>query len=166
MAIFLLDADTLIKADRTYYPRKRFPIFWDWLLAQGQSGKIKVPTEQYEEIIAGSGDLVDWLKEKDVRIALEFEEEVDPTLVTSVIEGGYAVDLDESEILEIGRDPFLIAHALRSPKNRTVVSFEVSKPSKKRQNRKVPDVCHDFKIRCITIFEVLEELDFTTEWSP
>lgn len=166
MPVFLLDADTMIRADRTFYPRKRFPIFWEWLLAQGKLGLIKIPVEQYEEIVAGSGELVDWLKSKEVREALEFSQEVDAGLVTTVIEKGYAADLDESEVLEIGRDPFLIAHALADQKKRVVVSFEVSKPSKKRKNRKVPDVCADFKIRCVTIFEVVEELDFTTDWKP
>jgi hypothetical protein len=166
MPTFLLDADTMIKADGLYYPRRRFPVFWDWLLAQGVGGAVKIPIEQYEEITAGNGELVDWLKAKDVREALEFSEEVDPDLVKKVIEKGYAADLDESEILEIGRDPFLIAHALAAPKDRIVVSFEVSKPSKKRQNRKVPDVCKDFGVRCATIFELVHELDFTTDWKP
>ena len=79
---------------------------------------------------------------------------------------GYAEDLDESEVLEIGRDPFLVAHALADQKRRVVVSFEVSKPSKKRKNRKVPDVCKDFGVRCVTLFDVVEELDFTTDWKP
>ena len=88
MSVFLLDADTMIRADRTFYPRKRFPIFWEWLLAQGTLGSIKIPVEQYEEIVAGSGELVDWLKSKDVRDALEFPHEVDASLVTAVIEKG------------------------------------------------------------------------------
>lgn len=136
MPTFLLDADTMIKADGLYYPRKRFPVFWDWLFAQGDAGAVKIPIEQYEEITVGNGELVDWLKTKDVREALEFSDEVDADLVKQVIEKGYAADLDESEILEIGRDPFLIAHALAAPKERVVVSFEVSKPSKKKTEPK------------------------------
>ena len=47
--LFLLDANTLIDAKRDYYPIDRIPEFWDWLIFQGQQGKIKIPIEVYEE---------------------------------------------------------------------------------------------------------------------
>ena len=62
--IYLFDADTLIRADRTYYPLKRFPVFWEWLHYNGNISNIKIPIEQYEEIVVGRGGLVDWLKDK------------------------------------------------------------------------------------------------------
>lgn len=90
-------------------------------------------------------------------------EEANPELVAAVTTKGYAADLDEAELEMVGRDPFLIAHAVA---DRCVVSFDVSAPSKKRANRKVPDVCADFGIKCITLFSLIETLDFTTEWKP
>ena len=68
--IYLLDADTLIRADSTYYPLQRFPVFWDWLRYNGTAGMVKVPLEQYEEVVAGHGDLVDWLKDDETKKAL------------------------------------------------------------------------------------------------
>jgi hypothetical protein len=115
--LYLLDADTLIRADRTYYPLQRFPVFWQWLLYQ-------------------------------------------------VIERGYASDLDETELITVGKDPFLIAYGLVSTADRTIVSFEVSAPAKKRANRKIPDVCAGFGLNCITMFELIKTLDFTTNWTP
>lgn len=164
--IYLLDADTLIRADNMYYPMKRFPVFWDWLLYNGLTGNIKIPQEQYEEIIAGRGGLVNWLKQEDAKLGLLLEEEVDVELVTRVIELGYAADLDEAEQEALGRDPFLIAYALNELGSRHVVTFEVPAPSKVRANRKVPDVCKGFGVPCSTLFYLIEALDFTTNWKP
>lgn len=164
--IYLLDADTLIKADNTYYPLKRFPIFWDWLLHHGTAGQIKIPLEQYEEVVVGNGELVDWLKSEATKKALLLLEEADPALVAKVIELGYAPDLDEAEQATVGRDPFLIAYAYAEIGERVVVTFEVSAPKKQRANRKIPDICDTLKIGCETIFDVIETLDFTTDWKP
>jgi Domain of unknown function (DUF4411) len=164
--IYLLDADTVIRADSTFYPLKRFPIFWQWLRHNGTAGNVKIPLEQYEEVTAGQGQLVDWLKEKENREALLFLEEIDPSLVATVTAEGYAADLDETEQEAVGRDPFLIAYGVAAAHSRCVVSFEVSAPSKKRANRKVPDVCAHFGVKCITLFELIETLDFTTDWQP
>ena len=164
--IYLLDADTLIRADGTYYPLNRFPVFWEWLQHNGNAGVIKIPVEQFEEIIVGKGDLVDWLKDEETKKALLFAEEADPRLVSKVTENGYAPDLDESEQEKVGRDPFLISYGYADRKNRFVVTFEVSSPKRQRANRKIPDVCADLGVGCGTLFDLIEALDFTTNWKP
>lgn len=164
--VYLFDADTLIRADNTFYPLNRFPVFWEWLHHNGEKGHIKIPIEQYEEIVAGNGDLVDWLNSEEVKEALIFEEEADPALVAEVTEKGYAPDLDEAELEKVGRDPFLISYGYAETDERFIVTFEVSAPSKKRANRKIPDICDDLGIKCGTLFEVIEILDFKTSWKP
>jgi len=163
--VYLLDADTLIRADSTYYPLKRFPVFWDWLHHHGSTGALKIPQEQFDEVIAGRGDLVDWLKERPKKDDLLLPGTVDAALLQRVINDGYAPDLDETELATVGQDPFLLAYALVSVDDRTVVSFETSAPAKRRANRKVPDVCQGFGIRCIKLFDLIEVLDFTTGWT-
>ena len=165
MVLYLLDADTLIRADSTYYPLKRFPVFWDWLHYHGNAGSVKIPQEQFDEITAGKGELVDWLKEKSKKDDLLLAGAADPALVRRVIDEGYAPDLNAMELVTVGQDPFLIAYALVSVADRTVVSFETSAPSKQRANRKVPDVCQDLGAKCITLFELIKGLDFTTSWA-
>lgn len=164
--LYLLDADTLITGDRRAYPLARFPVFWDWLVHQGATGRVKIAVEQFEEVTTGKGDLVDWLKGASVRAALVLDEEADPAVVAQVVAQGYAPDLDEQELEQLGRDPFLIAHALREPGRRTVVTFEVSKPSKRRANRKVPDVCRAVGVPCCDLYRLIRDLDFTTDWRP
>jgi hypothetical protein len=162
----LLDADTLIRAEKTYYPRRRFPVFWDWLLHQGKLGNVKIPPEQYGEVVIGRGELVDWLKEEETKEALLLDEEVDVALVADTTVNGYAANLNEAEIETVGRDPFLIAHARTDQANRRVITFEVSKPGKQRANRKVPDVCASLRVQCGTLFDLIEDLDFSTDWKP
>lgn len=164
--IYLLDADTLIRADSTFYPLRRFPVFWQWLRYNGAAGNVKIPQEQYEEVVAGKGQLVDWLKEEESRRALLLGEEADPSVVAMVTAVGYAPDLDEAEQVIVGRDPFLIAYGLTASDERCVVSFEVSAPSKQRANRKVPDMCAQLGVKCVTLFEMIDALDFTTDWVP
>lgn len=164
--LYLLDADTLIKADHTYYPLQRFPVFWEWLLYHSKIGNMKVPQERFDEVTAGRGELVDWLSDKERKEALLLPGVVDQTLLTQVIEQGYAPDLDEMELVTVGKDPFLIAYGLVSVADRTVVSFEVSAPAKQRANRKIPDVCAGFGLKCITMFDLIKALDFTTNWTP
>jgi hypothetical protein len=145
---------------------KRFPVFWEWLLHNGNIGNVKVPQEQYEEVVVGNGDIVDWLKDEDVKSAMLLSEEAEPSIVANVIDIGYAPNLNESELLIVGRDPFLIAYGVADASNRCVVSFEVSAPSKQRANRKVPDVCAQFGVQCRTLFDVIDALDFSTDWTP
>ena len=110
--------------------------------------------------------MVDWLNTDENKNALLFAEQVDPDLVAAVTATGYAPDLDAAELVTVGRDPFLIAYAMAAPADRCVISFEVSSPSKTRANRKVPDVCNSVGVRCATLFELIKELDFTTDWVP
>lgn len=167
--IHLIDAGVLITANAQYYPVDRVPEFWDWLLHQAEQGRVKVPLEIYEEIKDGPEEegkdlLFDWATSDEVKQHLLLDEEADPDLVARVVTEGYAADLTDSEIEQIGRDPFLIAYAVRDTQSRTVVTTEISKPKKQRQNRKMPNVCDDFGIRWIDTFTFARELNFSTSW--
>ena len=160
--MYLLDANVLITAHNLYYPIQRVPEFWDWLVYMGETGALKMPLEILEEITEGS-ELELWLKESENYSALKLDEDVDPALVQAVTQR-YAPDLNDAEIIEIGRDPFLIAYALAQRADRVVVTVEASKPSTRRANRKIPDVCNDLELRWCNSFQMLKELDFRTSW--
>ena len=162
--LYLLDANVFITAKNTYYPIDRVPEFWEWLIYQGEQGNIKIVQEVYDEIHGGDDDLSLWAKEDDVVNALVLDEEVDVDLVREVTEQGYASDLTDDEVEKLGRDPFLIAYALVDIENRTVVTTEVSKPSKQRANRRVPDVCNNFSVKCFDTFKLTNYLTFSTDW--
>ncbi|MCQ4188457.1 DUF4411 family protein [Methylocystis sp. NLS-7] len=164
--LYLLDANVLITANNLYYEFARVPEFWDWLLHMGEAGHIKLPIEVLEEIISGTDDLSEWLSQKENRRSLELAEDVNITFVQQVINKGYAPDLSDDEIEMIGRDPFLIAYALVDPAERCVVTTEVSKPSKQRANRHIPDVCKTLGVTSVDSFHLIRALNFSTSWRP
>ncbi len=158
--LYLLDANVPIDANRDYYPIDRVPEFWEWLVDLGHSGQVKIPQEIYEENIARTDTVAGWLKGHVD--AMRLEEQVSEELVTRVIEQGYADDLNDDEIENIGQDPFLIAYSLVNPDDRVVVSNENSRPGRQRSNRHIPDVCRDFGVVPINTFELIRVLDFRT----
>lgn len=166
--LYLLDASVLITANHSYYPIDGVPEYWEWLAYVGQQGRVKMPFEIFDEVKDGPDDskkdlLYAWLQEDANKKALLLGDDVDPKLVQKVISEGYAADLTDDEVEQIGRDPFLVAHALSST-DRCVVTVETSAPKKQRQNRKLPDVCNTFKQGWCNPFEFNRALGFRTQW--
>jgi hypothetical protein len=167
--LYLLDANVLITAANLYYPVETVPEFWAWVAAKGVAGDIKMPIETYEEIREGGGDpqrdhLFAWVQDTENRAALLLDEEVNAAFVQRVLAEGYAPDLTDDEIEQIGRDPFLIAYALASPADRCVVTTEVSRPHRVRQNHHVPDVCASMGVSSCDTFAMLRAQRFSTKW--
>lgn len=158
--LYLLDANVLMRAHDAYYPIARVPQFWDWIIDNAKHNRIKIPYEILRELEAGKkeGELFKWIKTNRKNLLLD--EDVNILLVNKVIEQGYAKDLTDDEIHTLGGDPSLIAYALAARSDRCVVTLEASKPSAKRANRRIPNVCKQLNIRCIDTFEMLRELDF------
>lgn len=162
--LYLLDANVLIDANRDFYPVEAVPEFWDWLLFKGESGDVKIPIEVYEELTRGTDGPSNWAKNGTTRTALEFTEEVDVRLVQRVLREGYTNDLTDSEAGKLGRDPFLIAHALRDHNERCVVTTEVSRPKNQGANRHVPNVCETLSVHWCHAFQLYRTLGFRTDW--
>lgn len=167
--LYLLDANVLIAAKNLYYPLDSVPEFWEWLLHHAELGNIKMPLEIVEEVKAGKPSkkkvdlLYDWISDRDHSSALILDEEAKPEIVDKVVTIGYAENLTDDELETIGRDPFLIAHAMTAT-DRCVVTTEASKPTKTRQNRRIPDVCDTFGVQCCNPFELNRALGFKTTW--
>ncbi len=162
--IYLLDANVLVDAHRDYYSISRVPEFWDWLEHHGSRGVIKLPVEIYEEVKDGKDALALWVRKPNIKSALLLDSDADVTLVSRAVEQGYAPDLTDDEVLKIGRDPFLVSYALRDPASHCIVTTEVSKPSKQRANRHIPDVAASLGISSCNTFELARVLDFRTNW--
>ncbi|HYU14018.1 MAG TPA: DUF4411 family protein [Stellaceae bacterium] len=160
MTLYLLDANVLIRAHADYYPMDRIPAFWSWLLSMATADVIKMPLEIYHEVTASADMLGTWLKRSNVKNAIILEETTNGSRVRRIIVEGYAPDLNDVELEEIGRDPFLVAAALGGP-DRVVVTREASGPSKKRANRKLPDVCAQFSVPVINDFALYRALNFS-----
>lgn len=167
--VYILDANVLITAHQLYYPIDAVPEFWDWLVYQAELGNVKMPVETFDEVRDGSADaerdqLYAWIQQEEVKQHLLLGDDADVELVRRVVEDGYAPDLTDDELEQIGQDPFLVAHALGRLDERCVVTVEVSKPRKQRQNRRVPDVCNSLGVQWCDTFKMLRDLRFTTNW--
>lgn len=165
--VYLLDANVLITAHNSYYPIDVVPEYWEWLIHVGEQGLVKMPFEIFEEVKDGPNGEKDplfaWIQHEKTKNAILLPGSAQPELVQHVIATGYANDLTDDELEQIGRDPFLIAHALAEA-DRTVVTVETSEPKKQRQNRKVPDVCRSLATHCCNPFEFNRALGFRTNW--
>jgi hypothetical protein len=120
---------------------------------------IKMPIQIYNEVAPSRGLLAEWLRRPEVKEAVVLGEPTDLTRVQRVLTQGYAPDLTDVEIEEIGQDPFLIAAALGGT-DRIIVTREVSKPSAQRSNRRIPDVCAAFALTTISDFALFRKLNF------
>jgi hypothetical protein len=158
--LYLLDANVLIASANGLYQLDRVPQYWAWLEQMGRQGRIAIPREIWDEFKDGKDLLGVWARSADVKSALLLGEEPDPALVNEVVVDGYAPDLDDSELFELGRDPFLIAYAYAARESRAVVTGEVSKPSRRRARKKVPDVCATLGVQCRDLVALINELDF------
>ena len=167
--LYLLDASMLITANNKYYPLESVPEFWEWLFYIAKQGHVKIPLEIFEEIKDGPTDmekdlLYAWLQQPFIKKTLLLDESVDAKLVEKVVTQGYAPDLNDTEVEQLGRDPFLVAYAMAAPDKRIVVTSEVSKPKKRRQNRRLPDVCDALDIQWCDPFDFNKALGFRTDW--
>ncbi len=157
--LFLLDANVLIRAHEDYYPLDRVRPFWDWLLAEAEADHAKIPLEIYMEIAPATGPFKDWINDRDVKELLILDEEVDRGVFNQVIDTAYAPDLTDHELDEAGQDLFLVAYGLMGPK-RAVVTKEISKPTKQRGRRKLPDACNIMNVPWMTDFQFYRERNF------
>jgi hypothetical protein len=169
--LYLIDANVLITANNLYYPVDAVPEFWSWLAYQSQKNSIKMPLEIFEEVKDGTTDeekdlLYGWISNEENKASLLLDEEVNPDLVADIVANGYAPDLTDQELEQIGRDPFLIAYVLAAKEERCVVTTEASSIRKQRQNRKIPDVCATVGANCCDPFAMLKALKFSTGWKP
>ena len=152
--MYLLDANVIITAHRDYYAPDLVPQFWDWLWTCAENGDVKLPRPIYDEIMPQDDDLKR-LMQLHKEIVVLNDDDSDQH-VPDVLEC-YAPDLTAAEIEKIGADPFLIACGLHY--EATVVSKE-GRSNAQRAKRKIPDICVEFDVRCISDFTFFRELGF------
>lgn len=162
MTLYLLDANTLITAHKTWYAMNRVPEFWRWILYHAAAGTVKMSAEIYSEVENGTDELAAWMKEAEHKKALRLDEDADLAKVQNVL-SLYGDPLTEADLIKIGQDPFLIAAAL-GDHQRCVVTDEVSSPAKQGSNRKVPNVCDDCGVIWLSPIDFINALNFTTDW--
>jgi hypothetical protein len=165
--VYWLDADAFIQASaRTGpYPFKRAPGFWSFLSAQIEAGQIRSPKIVYDELTRGNDELAQWCKqrrEKGLCVGANKAVHDYYTAIANHVIKKYG-QRKASEFLR-GGDGWVIAHAMETGPNGIVVTQESTRHSNAKV--KVPTVCKEFGVPCISTFQMLDDFEFTfAEWS-
>ncbi len=149
---YLLDANVFIQGKNEHYGMDFCPGFWDWLLSSNAAGIVSSVTEVAEELQAGADELAQWSVKRGTAFFLEPDESVLSAArrIDQCVTGQPFKTAATNKFIG-SADHVLIAHALA--KQMTVVTHE--KPSNSKHTVKIPDVCKEFEIECITPFAML-----------
>jgi Domain of unknown function (DUF4411) len=158
--IYLLDASAIITAKDVYYQHDRVPEYWNWLASYSRKGIVKIPFEIFGEV--KPNDTKDLFHKWLVGMKNEFvlDEKLNAQNLRTVL-NEYASDLSDVELAECNNDAILLSYAFKIGA-RTIVTAEASKPSWKRANRQVPDVCKSLGIESLHWTQLTRTLDFKT----
>lgn len=157
MTQFLLDANTYIQAKNQYYGFDICPAYWEWLDVQFSNGHMASIDFIARELKAGNDELVDWVKERPEHFIDNDDEETQGVfgqIVGYVMEGDF--NSKNRDDFLAGADPWIIAKA--KTMGSVIVTHEARVvPGTKKV--KIPNLCREFGIECITTFEFLRRLE-------
>lgn len=157
---YLIDANCFIEPKNRYYGFDFCPGFWDWLEQQNKVGVVFSIANIAVELKHIQDELARWAQQRGSTFFLPLDPLTITTMskiVTWVNDPSAGFSPQQIQIFLKCADPFLIAYALAH--NYTIVTHEVSAFNKtgKKTKIKIPDVCQQFNVPCITIFDLLRQ---------
>lgn len=158
-AIFLLDADSFIRAKRQHYGFDFCPGYWDALLRSYRSDLVFSIEPVRKELEKGNDDLKGWLTEyapEDFFASVENEDVQDAfaEVIRSVQANPQYKEAARQKFAS-GADPWLVAYA--KVFEYIIATYEVAAPESKSKV-KLPDVAAEFDVDCIPPYEMLRNL--------
>jgi hypothetical protein len=159
---YLIDTNILIEAKNRYYAFAICPGFWDALVQHDSQSTIQSIDRVKQEINKHKKDdnLKSWVNKsipdtffkstKDDEV-LKWYDEIINWVQTNKQFKPQAV----AEFIQDECDPWLIAYA--KAKNCIIIGNEVYRPEAKARVP-VPNVCHQFDVKCEELFKILEVL--------
>ncbi|MBK8498053.1 MAG: DUF4411 family protein [Flavobacteriales bacterium] len=154
-ARYCIDANVLIQAWQKYYSPKLCPSYWEVLNKLGAQGRLFIPAEVSKEIKKGQDQLAAWLESSNivVRPITGPVTQNWSAILAKDPKHQFLVDNTKGRSLA---DPWVIAHAMTE--SAVVVTKEEKLTAANSDRIKIPNVCEAMNVRCITDFEMLEEL--------
>ena len=149
---YLLDADVFIRAKNLHYGLDFCPAFWDWLIAQNNSGRVFSIEKVEDEIQAVADEISEWAAGLGPGFFLRPDENIFPSLATvsAWAKSREYTPVAVNSFLQVA-DYYLVAHAHALAY--TLVTHEV--PSASTRRIKIPDACIGLRIKCMTPYEML-----------
>lgn len=151
--IYCLDANVLIEAWNSYYSPELCPTYWQVLERLGKANRIFLPEIVSDEITRTQDKLSEWLAVSGIRIRKNTS---GSGLALSKI---YRADERHQRLVDNIRgrslaDPWVIAHALET--GACVVTKEKLTVELDAKRIRIPDVCRNMGVQCITDFQFLK----------
>lgn len=149
---YLLDANVFISAKNLHYGLDFCPAFWDWLVHNGNTGKVFSIDKVADEIEAGQDELKNWAKSHGHTLFKRTQPTLAPQLSqvsTWATEQQYKPAAINTFLQSA--DYYLVAHALAG--NHVVVTHET--PSSSLHRIKIPNACLGVGVRFMTPFQML-----------
>lgn len=159
---YVLDSNIFIEASRNYYPFDLAKPFWEGLMNYARMGIVCSIDKVYDELILGDDELSRWAKNSFFPYFMNTETLKILTNYSTIINWAqnqeqFSQQAKDEFYERDNADTWIIAFALTS--HLTVVTHETIKPEI-RKKIPIPNVCKDFKIPYIGIFEMLRNLNF------
>ena len=112
---YLLDANVFIQAKNLHYGFDFCPAFWEWLLENSATGRVRSIDKVADELAAGNDDLADWAETKAGALFLPTDAQVAAHFgaVAAWTQGQRYEPAAIATFLQ-SADFYLIAHALSS----------------------------------------------------
>ena len=155
---YVIDTNVLLEAANNYYAFDRVPAFWEWLERQFIDGVVRTLTMVKDEVDFPP-DVVSWVAERERDGHLI--DESDPLIQTEYGRmAGWLVSqpLGAEHIANFMSKADLWIIAAAKVRGSTVVTQEVAAGRGSRKVR-IPDVCAQFRVKCINTFAFMAELD-------
>ena len=149
--IFCLDTSAWLDGWVRDYPEEVFPSLWVRLEECIAAGTIKCSEEVYVELEKKDDGIHDWLKRQKQAVVVQIDDSIQLAVLALLDEHPRLVDTHRQRSQA---DPFVIATA--QVLGATVVTGE--KPRGKLDIPKIPDVCEQRSIPCISFLQMLREL--------
>ena len=152
-----LDSNVFIEAWNKYYSFRLCPSYWDVLKKFANEERIFVCRAVHDEIVRTDDDLASWFKSSG--IAIRDNDPISIGVVIKMLQTPEHQRLVQEDGTRTVADPWVIAHA--SATKSIVVSKEELNIMNSIKKVKIPNVCKDLNIPCITDFQMLENLKVT-----
>lgn len=160
--MFLVDANVMINAARTYYGFDLAPGFWDWFLQQIHSENIASVQAVFDELKAGTDQLAEWAKQEVPTQAWRLPgQDAWDHMATLVNWAAYApVEFYASAQTEFARSADLFLTSQAAELEATLVTFERSNPASKRRVL-IPDAAAQVGVQFVDPFTMFRTLGLT-----
>ena len=157
---YLIDTNVFINAKNEYYAFEFCPAFWEWLKHCNEKYTIFSIEKVWEEIEAGNDELVQWTEQCDDNFFLKLTPKIFKNYdsVRKWAERNFKTN--QVRTFLGAADAYLIAYAMGT--EHTIVTLE--KHGSKKKKITIPQACKQWKIECISPFEMLKRKNQSLFW--